>query len=252
MPDFLLYILALLAGAVAGVINTLAGSGSLVTLPMLMLLGLPATVANGTNRVGVAVQNVVGLVTLKRRGALRIDGWVWFLAPVVAGAAAGAWIAVDVDDVWLERAIGGLMAVMFVVILLDPKKWLKSRDEVQWSRPGVLLLVAFVGIGFYGGFIQAGVGILLLVGLVVGAGYDPVSANGVKLLLNLIFTGVALSVFVWNDQVDWAFGALMAVGQSAGAYAAARFAADREDAGKWIRYLLLVIVAAAMVRFALF
>lgn len=249
MPDILLYTLALVAGALAGVINTLAGSGSLVTLPMLMLLGLPATVANGTNRVGVAVQNVVGLATLKRRGALHLDGWVWFVIPVVIGAAIGATIAVDVEDVWLERAIGVLMAVMLVVILFDPKKWLRKREETQVSRPGLLLLLAFVGVGFYGGFIQAGVGILLLVGLVVGAGYDAVSANGIKLFLNLIFTVVALAVFVWNGQVDWAFGALMAVGQSFGAWVAARFAADNDNAGVWIRRLLIVIVAAAMIRF---
>lgn len=249
MPDILLYMLALVAGALAGVINTLAGSGSLVTLPMLMLLGLPATVANGTNRVGVAVQNVVGLATLHRRGALHIEGWVWYVVPVVIGAGLGAGLAVDVDDVWLERAIGALMAVMLVVIVLDPKKWLKKREETSVSRPGLLLMVAFIGIGFYGGFIQAGVGILLLVGLVVGAGYDAVSANGVKLLLNLIFTTVALSVFVYSDQVHWAFGGLMAIGQSAGAWAAARFAADNDDAGIWIRRLLIVIVAAATIRF---
>jgi uncharacterized membrane protein YfcA len=252
MPDVSLYILAIFAGPLAGVINTLAGSGSLVTLPMLMLLGLPATVANGTNRVGVAVQNIVGLATLKSRGALHIDGWVWFVVPVVVGAALGSFVAVDVEDVWLERAIGALMAVMLVVIVLDPKKWLKKREEVVWSRPTLILLICFVGIGFYGGFIQAGVGILLLVGLVVGAGYDAVSANGIKLLLNLIFTTVALGVFVWNDQVDWAFGGLMAVGQSLGAWGAARFAADREDAGKWIRRLLIVIVAAATIRFLVF
>jgi uncharacterized membrane protein YfcA len=252
MPDVVLYMLALVAGAIAGVVNTLAGSGSLVTLPMLMLLGLPATVANGTNRVGVVVQNIVGLATLHRRGALHIDGWVWFAIPVVAGAGLGATVAVDVDDRWLERAIGALMAVMLVVILVDPKKWLRTREESQVDRPTILLLLAFVGIGFYGGFIQAGVGILLLVGLVVGAGYDAVSANGVKLLLTLVFTVVALVVFAWNDHVSWGFGALMAVGQSVGAWAAARFAADRDDAGRWIRYLLFVIVAAAMLKFLFF
>ena len=242
-----LYLLACLGGVVAGITNTLAGSGSLITLPLLVMLGLPIHDANGTNRVGIVVQNIVALTTLKRGGALNLTGSTGMVIAVVIGAIAGAFVAVEIDERTMNFVVGVIMVSMLFVLLFNPKRWLEEKLEEPRATP--LLYIAFVGIGFYGGFIQAGVGVLLLIALVLGVGYDAVRANGIKLLLALVFTAAALIVFVWNDQVDWALGALMAVGQAIGAFVAARFASDSESAAVWIRRLLVVVTVAASVRF---
>ncbi len=235
--------IAVLAGVVAGIINTLAGSGSLITLPALMMLGLPPTVANGTNRVGIVVQNTVGLLTLKQGGQLNLDGWQKFVVPVVAGAIVGALVAVQLSETAMKAVIGAVMVLMLFIVLLKPKQWL--RDSTEAKPFGLGLAIAFFGVGLYGGFIQAGVGVLFLVAMVVGAGYDSVSANAVKLFITLIFTIAAVPVFAMNDQVDWALGGLMAIGQAVGAFIGGRFAVKADNAKVWIRRVLVVVATAS-------
>ncbi len=242
------YALAIAAGILAGVVNTLAGSGSLITLPLLIFLGLPPHVANGTNRVGVTIQNIVGLLTLKRHGALELGQSGWYVVPTMIGAAAGAMVAADIDENVLKLAIGGIMAFMLVVLIVNPKKWLESSDRAP-ERPRWWVLLGFVAIGFYGGFIQAGVGVLLLVGLVMGANLGAMHANSIKLFLTLLFTAVSLAIFAFNGQVAWTVGLVVAVGQALGAYLGARFLAQSDVAGVWIRRVLIAVVAISCLKF---
>lgn len=244
-----IYPLVFLGGALAGVTNTLAGSGSLITLPLLVFLGLSPVVANGTNRVGVVVQCVVGVETLRRGGKLRTQGSWWYIVPALLGGIVGALIAANMSSEGMETAIGVVMASMLVVLLVNPKKWLRPESDVAAGRPKWWLLLALFVVGAYGGFIQAGVGLLVLAALVLGAGFNVVEGNALKLLIALVFTVAALVVFVLNDQVDWAYGALMAVGQSVGAYLAARFAVESDDAAVWVRRLLVVIVFLSTLKF---
>jgi uncharacterized membrane protein YfcA len=242
------YLLAIAAGVLAGIINTLAGSGSLITLPMLLFLGLPPNVANATNRVGVTVQNIVGLATFRQSGRLELTGGLWLVVPAVLGSLLGARIAVDLSEQVMNTAIGVVMVVMLGLILFDPKRWLRQQSEVREGRPSIGALALFFLIGIYGGFIQAGVGVLLLTAMVVGLGYNLVDANVIKLIIVLSVTAVALVVFVLNGQVNWAMGALMAVGQSAGAWLAARFASRHKSANVWVRRLLIVIVVVSILK----
>lgn len=243
------YLLAIAAGAVAGVINTLAGSGSLVTLPLLVFLGLPADVANGTNRVGVLLQNVVGIFVFRRGGLSQSQGSRWIIVPAVAGALLGAGIATVLDKSTMERAIAVVMVVMLVVLISNPKRWLREKSEVLSGRPGIGVILLFFGIGIYGGFIQAGVGVLLLSGLVLASGYSLNHANMIKLTIVLLMAIIALPVFMINGQVDWGLGVLMAVGQAIGAWAAANYATRVPNANLWVRRLLIVIVVISIVRF---
>lgn len=213
-------------GFAAGFINTLAGNGSMITLPLLILLGLPANVANGTNRVGVVVQNIVAVGTFRRRGALDLRGSWRFVAPSVLGAVVGAALAVDLDEALLRRTIGVLMLLMLGIMLMRPGRWLAAHSDGHTGKLWVQVPV-FFAIGIYGGFLQAGVGIFLIAALVLGAGHDLVRANALKNLIVLVFTVAALGVFVVNDQVDWGLGALLALGQAAGAWVAARTALAR-------------------------
>jgi uncharacterized membrane protein YfcA len=235
-------------GFAAGFINTLAGSGSLLTLPLLILLGLPANVANGTNRVGVLLQGIVSVATFRRRGALPLAGSWKLIVPSVVGGVIGAELAVDLDEQLLRQTIGVLLLVLLAVMLLNPERWIASRVAPREAR----LLVEvplFFAIGVYGGFIQVSVGLFLLAGLVLGAGYNVIGANAMKNLLVLVFTAAALVVFIVNDQVEWRFGLLLGAGQAAGAWTAAHFAVKR-GAG-FVRWFVVVItVGSAAALFA--
>jgi uncharacterized membrane protein YfcA len=170
------YLLAILAGIVAGIINTLAGSGSAVTLPMLVFLGLDSGAANATNRIGVIVQNIVGITTFARSGRMQLRGGdatkqlpesildadslrfgLWLSAAGMPGAMVGAYVATLLDKDAMNLAIGGMLVVVLVTIFFNPTKWLREKSEVRKERPQLFVLVLFFAIGIYGGFIQAGV-----------------------------------------------------------------------------------------------
>lgn len=242
-----MYPAVILAGLAAGFINTLAGSGSLITLALLAFMGVPLDIANGSNRVGVLFQNITGINTFQQRGLIDWRGGLMLAVPASIGSFIGARIAADLNEEVLRIVIGVVMVVMLIVILIRPKRWLEGTREVFDGTPSLIQLVAFFFIGMYGGFIQAGVGIFLLAGLVLSAGYNLVRANAVKLVINLIFTVVALIVFVMNDQVNWQIGILLAIGNSAGAWIAARMAIDR--GAEFVRYILIAVVVVSAVRF---
>jgi len=230
------------AGFAAGFINTLAGSGSLVTLPALIFLGLPPTVANGTNRLAILLQNMVAVSRFRDLGVLEVRKSAWLALPAVLGALLGARLAVDLDEELLRRAIGAVFLLMLPVIALRPRRWLVGRQS-SGSRHGWPVWIALFFVGMYGGFIQAGVGVFLLVCLVLGAGYDLVRANAIKVLIVLCFTLFALVVFIRHDQVAWLPGLTLGVGNMAGAWWATRLATER--GAEFVRWLLLVVVAAS-------
>ncbi len=238
--EWTMLLAVLAAGFGAGFINTLAGSGSLITLPLLIFLGLPATVANGTNRVGVLLQTAVSTASFKRQKMLDLSGGLWLSVPAIAGALIGAQIAVNLNEELMRRTIGVLMVLMLVVIFVEPKRWLKGRPEALSERPGWQQLVLFFGIGIYGGFIQAGVGVFLLAGLVLSVGYDLVRANAVKSLIVLTFTIAALTVFILNDQVNWGIGLILAIGNGFGGWVAAKTAVKK--GASFVRWLLIAVI----------
>lgn len=247
MNEPLVYLGVVTAGFLAGFVNTLAGSGSLVSLPMLIFAGLPANVANGTNRVAILLQNVVGVRGFTRQGLMSWRHALWLAGPAALGAIVGANIAVDLDEQSMRRAIGAIMVLMLFVLLVNPKRWIQGRPEAIRERPTLKELGLFFLIGIYGGFIQAGVGIFLLAGLVLGAGFDIVRANAIKVFIVLCFTVPALAVFVVHGQVNWGWGLLLAVGNMAGAWTGTRFAA-RPGASVWVYRLFLLVVVYSAVR----
>lgn len=245
--DWYFYPILIGAGFACGFINILAGSGSLISLPILIFIGLPVNVANGTNRVAILFQNIVGVSRFHKCGVLDLKNGMRLAIPAILGGIAGAQIAVNLNEKAMEITIGGLMIVMLAALLIRPKRWLEGRGSDIIKSSGLISFVVFFGIGIYGGFIQAGVGIFLLAGLVLSAGYNLKTANPVKILIVLCFTIFALIVFMINDQVNWGAGLVMALGNMAGAWVATRLAVQR-GAG-FIRYILiaiLIITAAKM------
>ena len=218
----------------------MAGSGSAVTLPLLIFMGLPASVANGTNRVAIVLQNVAGVESFRRSRVLDVRGALILSIPAVLGSVVGARMSLNLHEALMRRAIGTVMLLMLVVILLRPQRWLQGKLERMTGRPDWKQLVLFFLIGMYGGFIQVGVGIFLLVGLVLGLGYDLVRANAVKVTIVLCFTLAALLVFVLAGQVQWREGLILALGNVLGAWVGARFAVERGVV--WVRRLLIAII----------
>jgi uncharacterized membrane protein YfcA len=244
------YLLAIGAGILAGIINTLAGSGSAVTLPMLVFLGLDARVANATNRIGVLLQNVVGISTFQRSGQLDLSGGLWLTVPAMLGSVVGTWVATLLDKEAMNLAIGIMLLIVLATIFFDPKKWLRQQSEVKPGRPSNLTLLIFFVIGIYGGFIQAGVGVFILTAMVLGTGYTLVHANAIKLMIVLAVTVVALVLFVLSPiEINWGIGGLMAVGQSLGAWMAAKFAMSNPNANLWVRRLLILVVVYSILQF---
>jgi len=237
VTGWLLYAAVVAAGFAAGFINTLAGSGSLITLPLLIFMGLPATVANGTNRVAILAQNIVAVWSFRRQNMLDWRSGLELAVPAALGAFLGARIAVRMDNVMMERVIGALMLAMIGVILARPRRWMQTGPAERQSPSTVGRLLTFFAIGVYGGFIQAGVGIFLLAGLVLSERYDLLHGNAVKVLIVLCFTLVALPVFVANGQVNWGIGLTLALGNASGAWVAARTAVARGTA--FVRWVLL-------------
>ncbi|TNE92385.1 MAG: sulfite exporter TauE/SafE family protein [Deltaproteobacteria bacterium] len=235
--------LLLVAGLVAGVVNTLAGGGSLLTLPALIFLGLPPTVANGTNRVGVLLQSLVAARAFHDKGVLDLPVGRRLLVPTSLGAALGAWLSVDLDEQLFKRIIGGVMLGMVGLMLLEPQRWLKGREgeppaHLWWSGP-----LAFFAIGLYGGFLQAGVGVFLLAGMVLLQGQDLLRANAVKAMLVAGFTIPPLAIFTWHGAVQWVPGLVLALGSMAGASLGARL--SLAGGAKGIRYAVIAVIVVS-------
>jgi len=241
MPMEWYMILAVIGiGFMAGFINTLAGGGSLLTLPLLIFLGLPANVANGTNRVALILQNMVAVGSFRQQRVLDLKTGIRLALPAVIGSLIGAQIAVNLNEEVMEKTIGALLVVMFFIILYKPDKWVKEQVQTGSvrSKTSWLQVVLFFFIGIYGGFIQAGVGFFLLAALVLGAGIDLVRANPIKLLVVLVYNIFALGVFLFNDQVRVGIGLILAIGNMLGAFVGSRMAVKR-GAG-FVRIILLV------------
>ncbi len=238
--DLITIVIVVLVGFFSGIINTLAGNGSLLSLPLLMFLGLPANVANGTNRIGILLQSIVANSIFKKQNLLDTKSVARLTIPAVIGSLIGAQLAVELNEQLMRQAIGVVLVIMFFLIIIKPNAWIKGRTDELKEKKGIVPIVIFFLIGLYGGFIQAGVGLFLLAALVLGAGYDLVRANALKVFIVLVYTIFALSVFIFNNQVDYTLGFTLAIGNMLGAYVAARYAARLGTS--FIRYVLLFVI----------
>lgn len=249
--DLVLLIVLALMGLVAGWINTLAGGGSNLTLPMLMVLGLPPDVANGTNRVGVFLQGVVAVRGFHKYGRLDTQS-IWpILVPNLIGGAIGAMAAALMPNVALKPLLLGTVLTMSFIILLrpgfiapadgTPVRSVTENKAAWWG-----LFVA----GVYGGFVQAGVGFILLAALAGGLRYDLVRANALKMVCTLSFTFVSLGVFLWFDQIVWIPGLVLASGTMLGSYLSVKFAISAQQSTiKWFLFAMTLVSCLAAIFF---
>lgn len=238
-------VILVVSGLMVGFINTLAGGGSIISLSVLMFLGLPANVANGTNRIAILIQNIGAVGSFRQQKVLDHKKGFWLAIPATLGSVIGAYIAVDLNEEIIEKAIAIVMLIMMIVILYKPNRWLKGEIELQNKPINFWQVILFFAIGIYAGFLHMGVGYALLAGIVLGAGYDLVKANAIKVLIVLIWSPVVLIVFILNDQVNFLYGIVLAIGNITGALIASRLAVKKGAAFvRWVIIVVILITAA--------
>lgn len=239
-------LLVLLAsGVVAGVVNTIAGAGSLLTLPALILVGLPEGVANATNRIGVLAQSAAGAAGFHRRDLLDTQAVVSIVLPTMVGSLLGAVLAASLPEDVLKPVLLAVMVAMGFLFALKPGVVAPPVGTATRSikeRP--LAWPALLATGIYGGFLQAGIGILLL-GILSGMlRYDLVRANALKLVIVGSLTSVALVVFVVAGDVRWLPGLVLAIGTVVGSQIGVHVAITKGQA--LIRWFVLGAIVAVV------
>lgn len=225
-------------GFLAAVLNVIAAGGSFLTLPLLLFLGLPATVANGTNRVGVLAQNVSAVFGFHRHRVLPVRWALAVSVPAVTGAAIGVWAALNVPDLAFRRILSVVMLTMTLGTLLHRSLRGSPRVEPQHASHWTMVLGFFL-MGLYGGFIQAGVGFLALA-LTTIAGHDLVSGNAVKVFTVMLLTTLSLAVFAGTGNVDWPAGIALGLGNMLGGVLGVRLAVLRGH--KWLEHVVTVTI----------
>ena len=240
-----------MAGVVGGFINTIAGGGSMLTVPALMLLGMPADQANATNRVGILQQSLTGIRGFNESGKLERSAILPMLAPTVLGATLGAlsttWLHPGVLKPTLLCAMVTIALVMLVLpdVVAPPEG---TRTYSLRERPlGFLMLF---GAGIYGGFVQAGVGFVLIAALAAGMRYDLVRTNALKVVCTALFSVAALAVFIVTGRVEWVSGIVLAVGMTIGALVSVRFALNIDQkVVKWMLFAMVCMTSGSVLLF---
>lgn len=246
MEEWYHYVLLVGVGFAVGFINTIAGGGSLLSLPVLIFLGLPPSVANGTNRVAIAIQTATAVAGFKSKGVSTFPFNIYLGASALVGAVIGARIAVDVDGALFNRILAIIMVTVIIIIIFKPKTNLQNIQERLTGKYLWIGIIAFFFFGIYGGFINAGLGFILILFLHYVNHMTLVRANATKVAVVFIYMLSALVVFALNDKVNWFIGLVLAVGNAGGAWIASRYSVKKGD--KFIRLFLVIMVAVMAVK----
>ncbi len=239
-------ILVIAAGVVAGFLNVLAGGGSLITLPLLIFLGLPSTVANATNRIAIVGQNIFAVAGFKSKG---VSTWPYSLylgISALLGAIIGARFAVDIEDKLFNRILSIIMILIAIVIVVRPLKNSTRQEERLDLKHQVIGVISFFGVGIYGGFIQAGVGFIMIPLLTTINRFSLVKTNSAKVFVALTYSLAALAVFIVEDVLNWGVGLTLALGNAIGGWIGSRWSVAKGDI--WIRRVLIVAIVGMSIK----
>ncbi|MBN2521920.1 MAG: sulfite exporter TauE/SafE family protein [Bacteroidales bacterium] len=241
-----MYFLVVGVGILAGFLNILAGGGSALSVPMLIFLGLPANVANGTNRIAILLQNGIATRSFSKNKVLDYQTAFPLSIASIVGAVLGAAIAVNLNELIMRRVIGIILSVILITVVFKPDLWIKAKagkikkSNTWWSY------ILFFFIGIYGGFIQIGTGFFLLTGLVLSEGLDLIKANAVKVFIILLYTPLALAIFIFHGQVDFKLGLILAIGNMTGAWIGTKVAVSWGP--KFIRRVLIIALIGSILK----
>ena len=225
-------------GALAGFINIMAGGGSIITLPVLLFLGLDGASANGTNRVAICVQNIFAVFSFRQQKQHQFVRSFKLALWTLPGAVIGALLAVNISDVLFEKILVVVMIGVVGSMFFSPVK--NNNNNSSPKKNEFLIYPAMFGLGFYGGFIQVGIGFLLMAALYHILNLNLIFVNMHKVFIVMIYTIPALFIFVWTGNVNWQLGLSLAAGNALGGWCGAKYAVKGGE--KLIRIILAVAV----------
>jgi len=239
MEEYVKLSLLFCVGALSGIINVNAGGGSSITLPTLIFLGLESAVANGTNRIGILIQNIFAVSSFRQQKVYQFTKSFTLALCTLPGAIVGALLSVRINNEWFQRILAFVMiGIVFSILFSHPKRTsqlTKNENSKSW-----MIYPAMLGIGFYGGFIQIGVGFILMASLYHLLRISLVRVNMHKVFIVFIYTIPAILIFMWTGNVNWEYGLILAAGTAFGAWWGARIAVRGGE--KVIRIILAVAI----------
>ncbi len=245
--SFLNYLFLILVGFIAGGINILAGGGSLLTLPILIFLGIPPSVANGTNRIAIIIQNIFAVRGFHSKGVSSFPFSIYLALSATVGAVLGAILAVYyIKDDLFNKILGVIMVLIVIYMILNKKK---SSEKIVERITGKYLwlgIFAFFFVGLYGGFIQAGVGFIMLLILSSINKISLVKSNAIKVFVALVYSIAAVAVFTHGNAINWKYGLILAIGNASGGWLASRWSVNKGDG--FIRKILIVMILVMAVK----
>ena len=239
-------LIVIAAGFGAGFINTVAGGGSLITLPVLIFMGLPPAVANASNRVAIFAQNIFGVLGFRSKGVSSFPFSIWLSLSALLGAILGAQLAVDIKGDVFNKILAVVMIVVVFFTIFNPNQGAGETLERTARKHKAISIALFFLVGIWGGFIQAGVGFLIIAVLTSVNRFSLVKSNSIKVFVVLVYTVAALAVFIVENKIDWLYGLVLACGNAAGGWVASRWSVAKGD--RWVKAILVVTVFALAIR----
>lgn len=241
------YFLLAAVGFLVGFLNTLAGGGSLLSLPILIFMGLPPSVANGTNRIAVLVQGIANVAGYRSKGMEVGNPFIWYLcAAATTGTLIGSKLAIEIDEGLFNRILAIVMLLMALLMIIRPKAPLSGLTERIVGKYSLWGMVAFFFIGIYGGFIQAGTGIFMLLALSSINRLTLMKSNVIKAVVMLAYTTGAVILFGLSGKLNWEIGLTLASGQALGGWITSRWSVDKGDG--IVKFLIIIVIASMSVK----
>ncbi len=238
-------VLLFLGGAAAGFVNTLASSGTAISLPILLFLGFPPHVANATNRLTVLAAACSSTLTFARKGTIDWRHVPHVVLPIFVGSTVGALLEGWLPDEGLRQLIVLAVFLALVLVLVGRRRMLTSIEK-QLVRLGPVQISLLFLVGIWAGLIVLDSYTYLLIVLVLGAGYGLVRANALKAVAGIAMTVASLLVFAQHGEVDWKAGAIMSLGSMTGAWLGALIASN-ERSRVWVFRVLIVTIVAELI-----
>jgi len=243
--DILNILLILVTGTAAGFINSVAGGGSLLSLPLLITLGYPSAVANGTNRIAIIIQDIIAVANFKKKGYGNFKISFKLGIPAIIGAVIGSNIAISIPDSVFNTVLGIVMVVMLIIIIFNPqKKFMQNKKAIGENFNKILGYSIFFFIGLYGGFIQAGVGFLIITALAFLTGSDLVEISSIKVFIVAMYLIPSLLIFIINGKIELLTGLILAAGNGLGAWIGTSLAVKNgEKMVKAVIFIAIIFMA---------
>jgi uncharacterized protein len=237
--------LIIVTGFIAAFLNTVGGGGSLFSVPILTFLGLPITMANATSRVAILFQNVSAVGGFKSKGVELPWPYSLYLGlSSLGGGLIGAILASRIADDIFNKIFVGVMILSVFLILYDP---FRAGGAERLSRKHQLIgMILFFFIGIYGGFVQAGIGFMVIAVLSLVNNLSLVKSNYVKVFAAIVYTGVSIAVFAYEGKIVWVVGLILAIGHALGGWYASRWSVDKGEI--WIKRVMIISILAMAVK----